>query len=194
MILRREIADGVAAGTVTCAFRRWQEARVRPGDRFMSVAGVIVVDEVTVVDPGSITREHADAAGYPDVEAVLASLRGDASDPVYRVALSWGGPDPRTALANQARLTVADVAEISVALDRIDARSRRGPWTRPLLELIASRPAVRAVDLAAALDRDRDTVKTDVRRLKKLGLTLSLDTGYRLSPRGSAYRDITLRE
>lgn len=30
-------------------------------------------------------------------------------------------------------------------------------------------------------------VEADVRKLKGLGLTLSLDVGYRLSPRGAAY-------
>jgi len=42
------------------------------------------------------------------------------------------------------------------------------------------------VDLAAAAGRERRLFKTDVRKLKKLGLTESLEVGYRLSPRGRA--------
>jgi Mn-dependent DtxR family transcriptional regulator len=45
---------------------------------------------------------------------------------------------------------------------------------------------VRAADLAAMLERDRASFKTDVRKLKSLGLTESLEIGYRLSPRGAA--------
>jgi hypothetical protein len=37
-------------------------------------------------------------------------------------------------------------------------------------------------DLAARLDRRTLPFKADVRKLKKLGLTESLDIGYRLSP------------
>ncbi len=55
------------------------------------------------------------------------------------------------------------------------------------LRLIAERPAVRAADLAAAVGREKAPFKLDVRKLKNLGLTLSLDVGYRLSPRGEAY-------
>ena len=33
----------------------------------------------------------------------------------------------------------------------------------------------------------RIAVRLHVRRLKELGLTLSLDVGYRLSPRGKSY-------
>jgi hypothetical protein len=45
---------------------------------------------------------------------------------------------------------------------------------------------MRAVDLAERLDRDKLPFKADVSRLKALGLTESLETGYRLSPRGKA--------
>ena len=53
-----------------------------------------------------------------------------------------------------------------------------------MLRLIAERPAVRAGDLAAALGREAQPFKIDVRKLDRLGLTESLDVGYRLSPRG----------
>jgi hypothetical protein len=52
--------------------------------------------------------------------------------------------------------------------------------------LIADRPGVRAADLAAAEGREKLPFKADVRKLKELGLTESLEVGYRLSPRGRA--------
>jgi hypothetical protein len=45
---------------------------------------------------------------------------------------------------------------------------------------------VRAADLAAAAGRERLAFKGDVRKLNELGLTESLEVGYRLSPRGRA--------
>ena len=56
-----------------------------------------------------------------------------------------------------------------------------------MLGLIAERPATRAPDLAASLGRETAPFKADVRKLKELGLTESLEVGYRLSPRGRAY-------
>ena len=49
---------------------------------------------------------------------------------------------------------------------------------------IADRPAVRAPDLAESFGRETAAFKRDIRKLKELGLTESLDVGYRLSPRG----------
>ena len=62
------------------------------------------------------------------------------------------------------------------------------------LGLIATRPAVRAGDLAASVERDVAPSKLDVRKLKARGLTISLEVGYRLSPRGRRYLDLTSRD
>ena len=63
-----------------------------------------------------------------------------------------------------------------------------------MLELIAAHPGVRAPDLAARLGRETLAFKIDVRKLKALGLTESLEVGYRLSPRGQALRTRRLQQ
>lgn len=50
---------------------------------------------------------------------------------------------------------------------------------------------MRAGDLAESLGRERAPFKLDVRKLKNLGLTISLTVGDRISPRGRAYLDTT---
>jgi hypothetical protein len=108
--------------------------------------------------------------------------------PLYRVTFdAVAEADPRDDPAMSDDLTEADVAELDRRLARLDAAGPDGPWTAAVLELIAARPGVRAADLAASLGRDRLAFKADVRRLKRLGLTISLEVGYRLSPRGAAY-------
>jgi hypothetical protein len=97
------------------------------------------------------------------------------------------GEDPRIALRARADLTAEDRAGIDARLARLDAASRTGPWTGKVLAVIAANEGVRAPDLAAALGRETPPFKRDVRKLKDLGLTESLDVGYRVSPRGRAY-------
>jgi biotin operon repressor len=60
-------------------------------------------------------------------------------------------------------------------------------WTTAVLEQIAGHPGTVSTVLAEAMGSARQDFKGHVRRLKELGLTVSLDTGYRLSPRGVAY-------
>ena len=68
---------------------------------------------------------------------------------------------------------------------RIDAACP-APWTTRYLQLIADQPGVGSRVLAAQVDADVPPFKRRVRQLKELGLTESLEVGYRLSPRGRA--------
>jgi hypothetical protein len=179
---------GIADGSVTMTFRRWKRRQAVAGNRYRTGGGIIQVDELDVVDAASITDAEARASGYPDAATLRDDLRGTDDLPVYRLVFHLvTEPDPRAELAGTADLSDDDVAAIERRLARLDAASSYGPWTRVVLETIATRPAVRAADLAATLGRETQPFKLDVRKLKNLGLTLSLERGYRLSPRGEAY-------
>ncbi|MFC7496494.1 MULTISPECIES: hypothetical protein [unclassified Nocardioides] len=195
MLLPPKVAHGVADGSVTLAFRRWRKPDVKVGSEFRTVAGVVRVDEVEVVDAAAITDEEAAAAGWPDADRLRRQLDKVTDVPTtYRVRLSWAGPDPRVALRESADLTDDDVAAIDARLDRLDRASGHGPWTMATLDVIRRRPHTRAPDLAVEMGRERDPFKIDVRKLKNLGLTRSFDVGYELSPRGLAYLARTTRE
>jgi hypothetical protein len=187
VLIRRQTLDAIAAGEVTVAFRRWERPRVRPGTRLRTAVGVVEVVDVTVVDEDRLTGDDARAAGYADVAALRAELDRRPGT-AFRVALRPAGPDPRVALRERSELPDAERAALRARLERFDRASPRGPWTAAVLDLVAAQPGVRAPDLAALLGRDTGTFKRDVRKLKELGLTESLPVGYRLSPRGRAYR------
>jgi hypothetical protein len=188
MLFEQRFWGAIAAGEVTLTFRRWKRRQVVAGNRYRTAAGILEVTALDVVTPDAITDAEAQAAGYPTAAAVVADLRGTPDLPIYRVAFrTVDEPDPRAVLAEARHLTADDLAEIDGRLARLDRASPRGPWTAETLRLIAERPAERAGDLADALGRDRLAFKADVRKLKELGLTTSLEVGYRLAPRGAAY-------
>jgi hypothetical protein len=60
--------------------------------------------------------------------------------------------------------------------------------------VIRDHPGLRAGDLCRLVDQDRDRFKPNVRKLKNIGLTESLEVGYRLSPRGRAYLNDALSD
>lgn len=193
MLLPPKVAHGVADGSVTLAFRRWRTPGVKVGSTFRTVAGVVRVDEVEVVDVAAITDEEARAAGWADADRLRRQLDKADAATTYRIRLSWAGPDPRVALREDTDLSDEDVAAIDARLERLDRASSHGPWTMATLEVIRRRPHTRAPDLAAELGRERDPFKIDVRKLKNLGLTRSFDVGYDVSPRGLAYLARTSR-
>ena len=188
MLIQARFGEGIRSGAVTLAFRRWKRCQVVAGHQYRTAAGRVEVDAVDVVDAQRITNADARRAGYSTRDEVIAALRGDPDVPVYRIRLhAVAGPDPRDELAGSARLLADDVAELDRRLDRLDRAGPNGAWTAAVLDAIAQRPGVRAADLAASFGRETQPFKLDVRKLKNLGLTISLEVGYRLSPRGKAY-------
>ncbi len=186
MLISPATAAGVADGSVTLAFRRWDRPRMRPGSTQRTTAGVIRVDAVDEVDPATLTEDDAARAGVRSLAELRRLVDRRDGAHVYRMQVSFAGADPRVALREQADVSDADRQAIDGRLDRLDAAAG-APWTREVLRLIAGRPGVRAPDLAASLGRETLPFKRDVRKLKELGLTASLAVGYEISPRGRAY-------
>jgi hypothetical protein len=184
MLFRQADLAAIASGELTVAFRRWKRPMAKAGGRQQTPVGVLAFDAVDRVE--EITPADARRAGFADPAAAWAMLRNREGD-LYRIALRLAGPDPRVALRENAALSEADRAAIAARLVRLDRASTHGPWTDATLRAIAAAPGTRAADLAAGLGRERLPFKADVRKLKALGLTESLETGYRISPRGRAY-------
>ncbi|MGH3757046.1 hypothetical protein [Actinophytocola sp.] len=188
MLIEKRLHAGIRDGSITVMFRRWRRRQVTAGNVYRTPAGRIVVESANEVSPTRIRHVDALAAGYRTVAEAVADLRGDETDPVYLLRLRYvDEPDPRDVLANDTHLSTSDIEEITRRLTRLDRAAAHGPWTEETLDIIRRRPAVRAGDLATELGRETLPFKVDVRKLKNLGLTLSLERGYRLSPRGEAY-------
>ena len=188
MMIRPDTLAAIKAGEVDLAFRRWDRPRVLVGTRLRTRVGLIEVTSVEQVPVSRITAAEAKRAGAASLIELRRMLESKADRPAWRVGLTHAGADPREAL----RATAPDADEVATIrgrLDRLDAASSIGPWTRSTLAIIDRSPTVRAPDLAAELGRDTPSFKRDVRKLKELGLTESLDIGYRLSPRGAAVVD-----
>jgi hypothetical protein len=180
---------GLEDGSVTLAFRRWRRPGVKAGGTQLTPVGVLAIDAVEPVEVTDIAEGDARQAGYRDRDELLAELARHPDGTLYRIAFHHAGADPRVALREDAEVSDDQLAAIRARLGRLDRASSHGPWTEAVLRLIAARPGVRAADLAASLGRETQPFKTDVRKLKALGLTESLAVGYRLSPRGRTVLD-----
>ena len=186
MLLRQAELAAIRAGAIDLAFRRWDRPRLRTGTKMRTAIGLVEVTSVEPIAPDAITDHDARRAGAPSRAELLARLeRKHPERPVYRVGLRFAGADPRVALREDGELSDEQLAQITDRLDRLD-RARDEPWTRALLALIERHPETKAAALAEHTDRELLAFKRDVRTLKELGLTESLERGYRISPRGRA--------
>ncbi len=188
VIIRRRFLDGIQKGTVTLAFRRWRRPSVKSGGTLLTAVGMLHIRDVSHASLESISNADARRAGYASREALVEELTEGSEGKIYRIELGALEADPRIAL-RKTRASESDLQDLIVRLDRLDARSNGAPWTRRVLDLVDAHPARRAGDLCKMAGQDKMSFKLNVRKLKTLGLTESLEVGYRLSPRGAALLD-----
>ncbi|MEX2161748.1 MAG: hypothetical protein WD751_07510 [Anaerolineales bacterium] len=184
MLFREPFLEGVRAGTLSTAFRRWTQPRVKVGTRMRTPIGVVEVLSVQAIMEIEITSTDAARAGYASRAELQQDLSPISEGQLYRVVLKYGGEDPRIQLREAADLSVEDFAAIQ---KKLKGYEREGAWTRKVLKLIAKNENVLASKLAKKMGMEKYAFKRRVWQLKELGLTKSLDIGYRLSPRGRAY-------
>jgi hypothetical protein len=181
VIFRQDILARIVTGEVTLAFRRWRRAPPVSGATLKTAAGVVAIEEVQVVTEGDISDADARRSGEASAAALVRSLPADGS--LIRMRVRYVGEDPRIALRAR-RISGQGEADVIVAqLRGIDRRAAK-PWTAAVLDAIGAQPGVVSSKLAAQFGLDTLTFKRRVRVLKELGLTESLEVGYRLAPRG----------
>ncbi len=186
MLFKTFTHEPIRRGKITQTIRRWRAPQAKVGGQYrLHTGGAVEVTSLEVIDDAALTEADALASGFKSLK-VLGQWLGTQDGDLYRVGLKYIGeiPDPRAELAESDELSPTDIADLRSRLDRMDGDH---PWTRDVLWLIEDSEGVRAGDLAPAVGMETQRFKTNVRRLKSLGLTQSLGTGYRVSPRGLAF-------
>ena len=184
MLFKQASLDKIARNEVTLAFRRWKRPTVKAGSRVRTASGVVRIGAISVVETSALAPSDAIAAGFASLAALRQMLGPDDGTPVYRIELNGIEADERVALRDEALLSDADWHTLTARFARWD---KTAPGYFPsILRAIAVHPEVRAATLAANAGVETLKFKQDVRKLRELGLTESLEIGYRLSPRGEA--------
>ena len=186
MLFTADAWPGLADGSITLTFRTWTRPQANNGGRYRVAGMQLEAVDVRQVRADEIIDDDARRAGALDAASLLARMK--ISDPamlVWRVELRYVGIDDRIDRREDSALDDAQLAQLRSKLDRLDRRGE-GPWTRQTLRLIERYPGVVSTTLARHVGQERPAFKLNVRKLKELGLTESLDIGYRLSPRGEA--------
>lgn len=181
MLFKARFHEPIRRGEITSTVRIWHRPRVVVGHRYAFAPGSIEVDRIHEIDFESITPALARRCGFASLVDLLKTAKHGAGERVFLIDFHYVD-EP----VERAPRSLPSSTELADLLHRLDAMDRRAtqPWTRQILRLIAKHPGTRAPDLADTLGRERDDFKRDVRKLKALGLTISLEVGYELSPRG----------
>lgn len=186
MLFQRRFHERIRSGEIGCTVRIWQAPRVKLGGRYALGAGAIVVDRIFETRLDDITPALARRCGFASLPDLLKTAKHGSGERVFVIDFHYDGKASARPKPVTGPVLAEDLGKIIQRLEAMDRRSGSGPWTFVTLQAIAAGPGVLAARLARSLGRPRDELKRDVRKLKGLGLTFSLDVGYRLTPKGEA--------
>ncbi len=185
MILSIDQLHAIKAGTLTLAFRRWKKSSVKKGSILTTAICRIIIDDVSIIEEDAITTKDAAKAGFKSKEELFELLNKHPGD-LYKINLSYHSEDPRIELRKQ-KLTDETFEQLKKKMDRFDKSSSDGPWTKPVLQAINDHPLLRAADLCKKVGMEKMKMKLNIRKLKNLGLTISHEVGYEISPLGKEF-------
>ena len=184
MLIKRDVLEAIRDGRIDLVFRRWKKATVKPGGTLRTAVGMLSIGAITPLGVKDVTERDVRRAGFADLAAFRAWLDTMKEGDLCKIEIGFLGEDPRIALRNAAP-SAEDIAELKRKIAAMDRRADKA-WTAEALHLIARDPGRRAEELAGEAGLPKPEFKARIARLKALGLTVSLETGYRLSPRGEA--------
>ena len=72
MLIKRDHLEGIKAGRVSLAFRRWQRPTVRAGGKLRTTVGELAIDAVDIITDGEITDIDARHAGFSSRDELIA--------------------------------------------------------------------------------------------------------------------------
>jgi hypothetical protein len=186
MLFQRRFHDGIRSGEIRCTVRIWQRPHVKVGGRYALGDGAIVVDKIHEARLDDITAALARRCGFSSLVDLLKVAKHGRGERVFVIDFHYDGASGARPQPHTDTVPPEELAQLAERLDAMDRRAKGGAWTLATLRAIDARPGVLAAKLARSLGRPRDEFKRDVRKLKNLGLTFSLDIGYRLTPKGKA--------
>lgn len=190
MLFKQKDLEGIKAGNITLSFRNWKKLSVNVGSEIKTTVGVVKIGSIREVKLEDITDEEAKAAGFASAKSLTGLLASQKEGKIYKIAVTYLQEDPRIELREQNVITEEEFNEIKKALENLDKFSKVGKWTIKTLQAIRKNPKMKSADLAVITKKEKEWLKLNVRKLKGLGLTISHEPGYSLSPRGEVYLSI----
>ncbi|MCE6991913.1 hypothetical protein [Dyadobacter sp. CY323] len=186
MLFTMKHLNDIKSGKISLAFRKWKKPGAKSGSRIQTGIGLVEITSFAECGRETITEQDAVQAGFRDLKSLLAVLDKVAEGTIYKIGVKYFSEDPRIDLRQKMEITDEEFEALKEKLDHLDKGSKLGSWTIKTLKAIQENPMLRAADLAVKARKEKEWLKLNIRKLKNLGLTVSHEPGYTLSPLGES--------
>lgn len=194
MLFKEIHLSGIKSGKITLAFRKWQRASVKCGSLLHTSIGLVEIHKIETVNENDITNKDALNAGFTDKKQLLKSFTHNSAGTIFKISVGYRSADPRIKLREQTELSEQHFIDLKKKLKRLDKFSKQGNWTEKILLTIKENPNLHAIGISKLTGFEKEWLKRNIRKLKNLGLTISHNVGYEISPFGKLFIEKMLDE
>ena len=184
MLFKKKFLTLIENGTLTTAFRKWTRPSVSASGTLLTPVGQLEITSLSKIKYDQISEDDILQAGYKNRKELDNELAFKATGDIYKIQFELKGADPRIGLRENDTISDDEMTQIIGKLQKLDESGILKKWTYKVLALVAAEPGRYAIYYATKLGYEKEWFKLNIRKLKNLGLTISLKDGYEISPRG----------
>lgn len=184
MLFKKKFLTLIENGKIYTAFRKWSRPSVSESGTLLTPVGQLRIKSLNKVEYKQITDDEIIQAGYENRKELDKELAFKDSGDIYRIEFELEGVDPRIELRENVEISNDEMTKVIAKLKRLDASGKVKNWTYKVIEIVDSEPGKYAIEYSSKLGYEKEWFKLNIRKLKNLGLTISLTDGYEISPRG----------
>jgi len=140
MLFKQVNLDGLKAGKVNLAFRKWKKPAAKEGSQIKTGIGLVEIGKIEIVKENQIKDVDAKNAGFDNAVQLIKKLSLIDVGDIYKIQVRYHSPDPRIKLREQTNLTDKEFLILKQKLNQLDKRSKQGYWTENVLTAIKENP------------------------------------------------------
>ena len=190
MLFKKRFLTLIEEGEIHTAFRKWTRPSVRESGTLLTPVGQLRITSLTQIAYDQISDEAIKQAGYTNRRELDKELAFKDKGAIYKVEFQLESTDPRIGLREHTNISADEMTVILDTLKRYDTRGKVKDWTFKILDMVDREPGKYAIEYATRLGYEKEWFKLNIRKLKNLGLTISLPKGYTISPRGKVVLEV----
>ena len=184
MLFKQKHLEGIKAGTVTLAFRKWKSTQLKRGSLLKTDVGIVEITDIAIINEPHINEIDAQKAGFINLESLMKSIYSAEIGKIYKIHVRFLKETQAKKIKEKISLSQSEIDSYKAKLLQMDKYARNGFWTKDILTSIKDNPKLSATQLSLKTGKTKEWLTQSIRKLKNIGLTVSLDPGYDLTPTG----------
>ena len=185
MLFKQKHLEGIKAGTVSLAFRRWKRTDLKKGSLIKTSLITVEITDIATIREAHINDIDAKKAGFISLDSLLKSLHSEEDLKIYKMHVRHYKELAKPKPVEKSSLSNTDIKNLKARLTQFDNYSRNGAWTKDLLTTLHDNPSSTSTELSLKTGKTKEWLQLNIRKLKNLGLTVNNDPGYALTKIGN---------